>query len=340
MFKRLLIVAVLFSHIGHAEPVRLIFDTDMGNDIDDAMALAMIHNLEKRGACQLLAVTSTKDHPKSAAFIDALNTFYERPDIPIGAVRNGVTPQLGKYNGLADKTHLDGSLVYPHDLRSGEDAPEAVALLRKTLAAQPDRSVSIVQVGFFTNLARLLQSEPDHYSPLAGPELVAKKVKSLVIMAGAFQTIRDNTRHLEYNVRMDIPSAQEFAKNWTAPLIWSGFEIGIAAAYPWQSIMEDYNYVENHPVKEGYLDYVPQHPHDRPTWDLTAVLAAVYPDRGYFDLSAPGTVAIEDDGATRFDLDYNGLHHFLKMDDRQTARVREACVQLSSEPPQLKSSHD
>ncbi|MAP72962.1 MAG: hypothetical protein CMJ55_01705, partial [Planctomycetaceae bacterium] len=26
------------------EPVKLIFDTDMGNDIDDAMALAMIHS--------------------------------------------------------------------------------------------------------------------------------------------------------------------------------------------------------------------------------------------------------------------------------------------------------
>ncbi len=329
-----LLITTLIMVAAQAEPVRLIFDTDMGNDIDDAMALAMIHNLEKRGACKLLAVTSTKDHPKSAAFIDALNTFYGKPDIPIGAVRNGVTPHLGKYNGLADKVHADGTLVYPHDLRSGEDAPEAVALLRQTLAAQPDRSVAIVQVGFFTNLSRLLKSQPDKYSPLAGPELVAKKVKTLVIMAGAFQTIRDNTRHLEYNVKMDIPSAQEFAKDWTAPLIWSGFEIGIAAAYPWQSIMEDYNYVENHLVKEGYLAYVPQQPHDRPTWDLTAVLAAVYPDRGYFDLSAPGTVAIENDGATRFDLDKDGLHHFLKMNSQQTERVREACVQLASEPPQ------
>lgn len=331
---RILLITTLITVVAQAEPVRLIFDTDMGNDIDDAMALAMIHNLEKRGACELLAVTTTKDHPKSAAFIDALNTFYGKPNIPIGAVRNGVTPNLGKFNGLADKVHADGTLVYPHDLRSGDDALEAVTLLRKTLAAQPDRSVAIVQVGFFTNLSRLLKSKPDDYSSLAGPELVAKKVKALVIMAGAFQTIRDNTRYLEYNVKMDIPSAQAFAEDWTAPLIWSGFEIGIAAAYPWQSIMEDYNYVENHPVKEGYLAYVPQHPHDRPTWDLTAVLAAVYPDRGYFELSAPGTVAIEDDGATRFDLHKEGLHHFLKMNSQQTERVREACVQLSSEPPQ------
>ena len=55
-----------------AEPTKLIFDTDMGNDIDDAMALAIIHQLERRGAVDLLAVTSTKDHPLSAAFIPAM----------------------------------------------------------------------------------------------------------------------------------------------------------------------------------------------------------------------------------------------------------------------------
>ncbi len=316
-----------------AKPVPLIFDTDMGNDIDDAMALALIHNLEKRGACRLLAVTSTKDHPKSAAFIDAPNTSSRRPDIPIGVVRDGVTPKLGRYLGLADKTHADGSLVYPHDLRDGRQAPEAVSLLRKTLASQPDYSVAIVQVGFFTNLSRLLESKPDTISPLSGSELVQKKVKTLVVMAGAFQTIRHDTRHLEYNVRIDIPSAQRFAEQWSAPMIWSGFEIGLAAAYPWQSIQEDFNYREHHPIKEGYLDYAPSKPHDRPTWDLTAVLAAVYPERGYFGYSSNGIVKVEDDGATRFTPDRQGKHQFLTMDAVQTARVREALVQLVSEPP-------
>ena len=58
-----------------SEPVRLIFDTDMGNDVDDAMALAVIHALETRGQCKLLAVTLTKDHPLAAEFVDAINTF-------------------------------------------------------------------------------------------------------------------------------------------------------------------------------------------------------------------------------------------------------------------------
>ena len=76
-----------------AEPVRLIFDTDMGNDIDDAIALAIIHALENRGEVQLLAVTVTKDNRWAAPYIDLVNTFYGRPDIPIGVVRHGRTPK-------------------------------------------------------------------------------------------------------------------------------------------------------------------------------------------------------------------------------------------------------
>ena len=80
--------------------------------------------------------------------------------------------------------NADGSPRYPHDLRSGEDAPEAVGLIRKLLAAQADGSVTIAQVGFFTNLARLLDSPADEHSPLNGHELIAKKVKLLSITAG------------------------------------------------------------------------------------------------------------------------------------------------------------
>src|SRR4051812_34913761 len=77
-------------------PIPLIFDTDIGNDIDDALALGMIHALECRGECKLLAVTVTKDEPMSAPFVDAVNTFYRRGDIPIGVVHGGPTPEPSK----------------------------------------------------------------------------------------------------------------------------------------------------------------------------------------------------------------------------------------------------
>lgn len=329
MIKHISILLLLTGALAFAEPVPLIFDTDMGNDVDDALALGMIHNLETRGACRLLAVTITKENPKAAAFTDVINTFYGRPDVPIGIVKGGVTPEDGRFNILADDPEK-----YPHDLRSNLEIPDALPLLRKTLAAQPDGSVVLVQVGFFTNFVRLLDTPADEHSPLNGKELVKQKVKALSLMAGSFQTISHNNRYLEYNIRQDIPSAQKLAKEWPTPMLWSGFEIGIAAAYPHRSIERDYDYVPHHPLKDAYYLYNPP-PHDRPVWDLTSVLVAVHPDRGYFDLSPRGRVEVDDDGFTRFfpSKDDKGLSQFLIMDPLQTERVREACVQLSSEPP-------
>ncbi len=336
--KRLLLIALLHaSCVFAAPPTKLIFDTDIGNDVDDVMALIMIHQLQKRGLCDLLAVTITKDHPQAAAFVDAIDTLYGYPDTPIGVVRDGAAKEAGKFNLLADEKNADGTLRYPHDLKSGADAPEAVGLMRKILSEQPDGSVSIAQVGFFTNLSRLLDSKPDKTSPLSGRELIAKKVKVLSIMAGAFQTVQWNTRHLEYNVKLDIPAAQKLAKNWPTPVVWSGYEIGVAAAFPHVVIEEDLNYIPHHPLKEAYYLYNPP-PHDRPTWDPTAVLYALLPDRGYFDLSPAGNVTVEADAATLFrpSKDGKGRHRFLVMSPEQTARVREAIAQLSSEPPSAK----
>ena len=65
-------------------------------------------------------------------------------------------------------------------------------------------------------------------------------------------------------------------------MVYSGFEIGIALPYPAMSIERDYGYVPHHPLAEAYIRRNPP-PHNRPTWDLTSVLYAVLPDRGYFD---------------------------------------------------------
>jgi inosine-uridine nucleoside N-ribohydrolase len=342
--KRILLAILLcaFAEFAQAAPVKLIFDTDMGNDVDDMMALSMIHSLQSRGACELLAVTLTKDHPQAAAFVDAVNTFYGRGDIPIGVVRGGAAKEPGKFNKLADEKNPakngESSFRYPHDLLSGDDAPEAIGLIRKLLAKEEDGSVVIAQVGFFTNLARLLDSKPDEHSPLSGKELVAKKVKLLSIMAGAFQTINWDTRYQEYNVKLDVPAAQKLAREWPTEMVWSGFEIGVAAAYPHQSIERDFEYVKHHPLKEAYILYSPP-PHDRPTWDPTAVLYAVLPDRGYFSLSPPGKLTVDDDAATVFrptKKEEAGKHRYLAMNAEQTSRVREAIVQLCVEPPKRK----
>ena len=74
-------------------------------------------------------------------------------------------------------------------------------------------------------------------------------------------------------------------------------------------------------------------PYDREAWDLTSVLYAVRPDREYFGLSEPGTIQVDDQGVTRFLPSVGGRHRHLTIDERQILRVREALVQLASQPP-------
>jgi purine nucleosidase len=330
----LAVVSLMFtspSWAQAAEPVRLIFDTDICGDCDDVLALGMIHALQSRGLCRLLAVTISVDHKLAAPFVDAVNTFYKRGDIPIGVVGKGGVLEKSEFLSLVTEQDK-GHFRYRHDVALKQSVQDATVLLRATLAAQPDRSVVIAQVGFSTNLAKLLNSPADESSPLIGRELVGRKVNFLSLMAGAFQPIDGNRRYLEYNVAKDIASARVLAERWPTAMVYSGFEIGIALPYPAVSIEHDYSYVRHHPLAEAYIRRNPP-PHNRPTWDLTSALYAVLPDRGYFDVSPRGTVTIEPDGFTDFKESSHGNHSYLILRPEQKPRVLEALVQLSSQPP-------
>ena len=204
-------------------------------------------------------------------------------------------------------------------------------LLREVLANQPDQSVVIVQVGFSTNLAQLLDTRADEHSGLEGVELISRKVRHISIMAGTFTPINNET-HLEYNIVQDIRSAQKLAEEWPTPVYWSGFEIGLAIRYPAISIEQDFRYVDRHPIPESYQAYVPT-PHERPTWDLTSVLWAVRQSRGYFGVSEAGSVTVLDDGETTFNVNPKGTHYYLTVYDTKKEAVRELFTALVSEPP-------
>jgi inosine-uridine nucleoside N-ribohydrolase len=310
-----------------ADPVRLIFDTDMGNDVDDALALAMIHALESRGEAKLLAVTVSKDSKSAAPFVDLVNTFYGRPSIPVGAVKNGKTPNDTPMIRIpAERRTAAGAYVYPHRLTDGASAPDAVAVLRQVLAAEQDGSVTIVQVGFSTNLARLLDSAADAASPLPGARLVGRKVRLLSAMAGHFPTGKP-----EYNVMTDIPSARKVFEAWPSPIVFSGFEVGEALLFPALAIERDFSWVADHPVAEAYRNYM-RMPYDRPTWDLTAVLYAARPDRRYFSLSPEGRVTVDESGQSHFTEAAGGGRRYLILEEAQKARTLEALILLASQP--------
>src|ERR1035441_10184116 len=316
-----LAVAVSLAAAGAwAQAVPVIFDTDMGNDVDDALALAMLHALASRGECRLLGVTVTKDNPWAAVYVDLVNTFYGRGRIPVGMVKGGVTPENSPMIQVpAERRRADGTLVYPRRLASGAEAPDAVALLRRLLAGEKDASVVIVQVGFSTNLARLLDDPADL-------ELVRRKVKLLSVMAGNFAQPKP-----EFNVQKDTASARKLFDRWPGEIVASGFEIGDAMKFPAARIAKDFAWAADHPVVDAYRAYMKM-PYDRQTWDLTAVLYAVRPGGGYFDLSAPGRIAADDAGRTSFRQEAAGKHRYLVLPEVLRARTLECMVGLASQP--------
>lgn len=324
--RRLLLALIVLSSPLLADKPRILFDTDITGDVDDVLALAMCHTLADRGTCEFLGVTVSKNNPLTASFVDAQNTFHDRPDLPVGVTRDAQAQHReSKYLKLADSPN------YPHDLKRNEDAKDAVELIRELVNAQPDHSVTIISVGIASNMANLLKSP-------GGVELVKRKVKALSIMAGAFAFCNRTNYHLEANVINGIGYMQTVADQWPeeVPIVWSGYEIGEALPFPRVVIQRDLGYLPHHIVKEAYLLHGgPEH--DRPCWDESSVLWAVYPERGFFGLSEPGRVKVLDDGFTHFVPFKNGKgsqrDRFLTMSSVQQSRVLEAIVHLTIQPP-------
>lgn len=307
-----------------ADPRPVILDTDMGNDIDDPFALALLHGLEARGECRILAVTSSKPHPLSAPMCNAINTAYGRPDIPVGAIRPNADEGDGPY--LAKVLGPDAKEKFPHTLGDGKDAPEAVSLLRKTLSGQPDESVVVICIGFSTNLAALLKSPADSGNNLNGVSLVKKKVARLVMMAGRFSELKP-----EYNVEMDIHSARIALAEWPTPVVLSPSEVGFELQYPGDPKFDAPPTEQARRLMMALDVATFGHPNGFPAWDLSAALYAVRPNRGYFRLSERGTVRIDEKGVTTLEPSRDGRRRYLIVDPDRGEAVMAAYRELAEQ---------
>ena len=84
----LLLAAPVFAQVPapatHSQKV--IIETDMGNDIDDALALTVALNAVRDGKLDLMMVSNHKKSPTASEFIDIVNTYYGYPEIEVAAV--------------------------------------------------------------------------------------------------------------------------------------------------------------------------------------------------------------------------------------------------------------
>ncbi|PLK45258.1 nucleoside hydrolase [Emticicia sp. TH156] len=257
-----------------SKPVSVIFDTDIAPDYDDVGAMALLHALADAGEAKILATISCNAFETTAPAISVLNTYFGRPDIPIGITKRE-KPNMNCSQKWAEFI-VD---KYPHKLKSNAEATEAVKLYRKILAKQPDQSVTIITVGFFTNLADLLDSQPDEFSKLSGKDLIKKKVKWLVSMAAGLDK---NQRFREFNVHIDASASQKVFSEWNTPMLLSGFEIGDKIRTGIRLINNED--IQNSPVKDAYQVALTKDKNTigRNSWDQTAVLVAIKDIELYF----------------------------------------------------------
>ncbi|MDB5295983.1 MAG: nucleoside hydrolase, partial [Phycisphaerales bacterium] len=251
-----------------AAAAKILFDTDMDSDCDDLGALAALHALADRGEAEILATTVSSLNKWSAPCVDAINTFYGRPDLPIGAPKGVGAQKPSKY---AERIAAE----FPHDLTSGDDAPDARRVYRDALAAQPDHSVTVVTVGYLTNVADLLR-EPAADGRQSGADLVRAKVKRWVCMGGNFvgSPPHDDLKLTNNNFTFDKAASLYAVKNWPVELVFVGREIGSVPsglkAGARLAELPDAN-----PIRRGYALYFGGAPKDRHVADQTTVLFAV-----------------------------------------------------------------
>lgn len=280
---------------------KIIFDSDMGPDYDDVGAIAILHAMANNGECEILATVSSNSHPSVAPTIEALNRYYGKNNLAVGIPDNiGV-------NFTANNNWNDSLLSkFSPDLRYKTDYPTASEVYRKTLSQQPDKSVTIVTIGFTTNLSNLLKTEGDKYSTLSGAELVRKKVKKWVAMAGRFP------EGLEFNVITDSISSSYVFENWPTQILLSGFEIGEHILTGEKLAM---NGSQDNPSSWAYkynlATFAGNPAKKRMSWDQTAVLCAIRDPEKYFYVCGPGKIIVNPSGYGYWDANINKGHYFL-----------------------------
>lgn len=292
--------------------VKIILDTDISPDYDDVGAMAVLHELANHGEAEILATITCNAFPYALSSIRIINEYYGRGNIPTGVVRSdGPSMDDGMHN---EKWPI--ALYKKYGKKEYLTAEPAVKLYRRVLAAADDASVTIVTIGWLTNLADLLKSSPDEYSPLSGIDLVRQKVVKLVSMAAKFPAGR------EFNIYCDAPAAKYVFSNWPTHILCSGFEIGENVLTGTKLIASS---LKNCPVKDAYAIALPQGNSDgRPSWDHTTVLAAVRGLGDYYEEES-GHVEIFDDGSNSWVPSPNGPHSRLiaKMPVSDLANVIE-----------------
>jgi len=178
----------------------VILDTDLGTDIDDSWAIAMLLNspeLDLR-----LLTTTTGDTQYRAVLAERILEAAGRTDIPVAA---------GRRQQWEDDTRTIWSLVKDDPRLSSKHYPAAAEAIVQTVKSNPGIT-TLIEIGPMTNLGDVLELAPE----------IAEKI-DLVAMCGSVFRNPDGTPGTvsEYNIKMDIPASKKVLNE----AMWHSFTI-------------------------------------------------------------------------------------------------------------------
>ena len=275
------------SGAADASAQRVIILTDYAGDCDDTAAMAIAARAHEQGDINLLGVVTTSTVATSAPGVRGNLDAYGLESIPVYAYQGSV----GTYNNRFSIQMRDEFGV-PGQTRTAYQ--DDVTGLRTLLAAAPNGSVKLIDIGAPVSTARLLASPADAISPLTGAELIAAKVVGLWAMAGNFPTGVS-----EYNMNRDVASSQAVYANWPTPIYAHGGEVGgtiftgpapgtFYGADPVKTAFDAFQNVYGGILQNGR----------RQSWDPATVHHAIYGNQALYSLSAAGTIAIDGTGVS------------------------------------------
>ena len=169
------------------EPVPVIFDTDIGTDIDDAYALA---GLIQRSDLDVLGVTTVSSDAVARARLAA----------KLLSVAGGKWAQIPVYAGISTPTQYMKQVEWAQGFESPSlHNSGAVDFMRRAINTRPGE-ITLIAVGELTNIAALLESEPG----------IGRKIRAIALMGGAIYRghAPGSKPEPEWNIRSNATAAR------------------------------------------------------------------------------------------------------------------------------------
>lgn len=195
--RRCLIAATLFAATPllctatAAPQEKILIDTDIGDDIDDAFALGLV--LQSPQLEVLGITTAWGDTRLRAQLLDRLLRETGHPDIPVAI---GIATQ--------SQTPFTQARYASRGRLPAVSAPDAVTFLLRQIAAHPGE-VTLIALGPLTNIGAAIRRDPVTFS----------KVKRVIMMGGSVRAGYRKSEYVaprpadkEYNIAADVPAAQ------------------------------------------------------------------------------------------------------------------------------------